>query len=143
MRRHWSENRHKLFCFAFEFVVGLVHPFLCFQLRLEPGNSLSLEFHVTDSKGGRMRLLVSSAFRSRESNPLHAKLPLDHSGVHVPRGSWINLCFHIPGLLAGCGRVSDFQTLDGITVHSVCRIRSVFTLKTAPIAPGAEERYPG
>jgi hypothetical protein len=90
-----------------------------------------------------MRLLVSSAFRSCEVNPLHAKLPLDHAGAHVPRGSWINLCFHLPELLAGCGRFPDFQTLDGITVHGTSRIRGVYTLKTAPFAPGAEERYPG
>ena len=57
--------------------VGLVQRFLALQLFIPVGVPCGFEFGVCDSMGGRRRVFISSAFRTVDVNPLHAKLPLD------------------------------------------------------------------
>lgn len=103
-----------------------------------------IELHGTDAAGGKLRVLLSSAFKVKEVNPLHTKLPLDGpGGVHVPRGSWTNFVIDLVAVFAECGRPVAFQSLDAVSIHAACKIRSVFTLKHAPFAPGVAEVYSG
>lgn len=46
--------------------VGAVQRFLCLQLLIDVGQSMSVELMLSDSEGGRMRALLSSATQRPE-----------------------------------------------------------------------------
>jgi hypothetical protein len=121
--------------------VGLVQRFLCFQIHIPVGSPCSFELGFTDGLGSRRRIFLSSAFPRMEVNPLHAKLPLDHSH-QVVRGCWLSLCFDLEAMVAHCFPTVEFRSLDHVLIGADCRVRNVFTLRRAPTGSPVEA-YPG
>jgi len=110
--------------------LGLVHPFLVFQVLLPQNREkpFSLELGVTDGSRTRRRLLLSASFLEAQTSPQHARLPL--SGVR--RGAWLNLCLDMDSLVRGSfGRA--LKSVDSVVVHPECRLRKIFTMRSPPL----------
>ena len=51
----------------------------------------------------RRRVIISTAFRVADANPLHAKVPFDGGHDHpAPRGRWMNFAIDLHRLIAVC-----------------------------------------
>eukprot|EP00931_Biecheleriopsis_adriatica_P057074 TRINITY_DN33848_c0_g1_i1.p1 TRINITY_DN33848_c0_g1~~TRINITY_DN33848_c0_g1_i1.p1 ORF type:complete len:1149 (+),score=286.76 TRINITY_DN33848_c0_g1_i1:243-3449(+) len=109
--------------------LGLVQPFLVFQIFLPQNRDrpFSLEIGVTDGSRTRRRLLLSASSHEAQTNAMLARLPL----AGLRRGTWLNLCLDLDSLVRGSfGQV--LKSLDSLAVHSECRLRKIFTLRSPP-----------
>eukprot|EP00770_Monocercomonoides_exilis_P006575 MONOS_6541.1-p1 / transcript=MONOS_6541.1 / gene=MONOS_6541 / organism=Monocercomonoides_exilis_PA203 / gene_product=Uncharacterized protein C3orf67-like protein / transcript_product=Uncharacterized protein C3orf67-like protein / location=Mono_scaffold00207:59926-65945(+) / protein_length=1549 / sequence_SO=supercontig / SO=protein_coding / is_pseudo=false len=101
--------------------------FLVFQIFLPISSSFNFLLSVQDVKKTKRRLLFSTAFKSIESNPLHAQIPL----INLHRGEWMNLCFDVDNYVKYLFHES-FMSLDRIEMSPSFSIRRIFTLRRCP-----------
>ncbi len=97
--------------------------YINFHIYLEPGYEFSIEltvlvFRSSASAPRRVRMIISSAFKSFHSNGLHCQIPLD--GVDC--GEWVNYMIDIWKYVPG-------SVLSGIRVNSNCRLRRILLSK--------------
>lgn len=104
--------------------LGLVHPILVLQLRLQSGKHVGVELIVLDDKGNKRRLHLSSTFREIVCNELHVQFPLNFESDE----RWMNVVLDLDGLVRSCYRGFRFHGIAYIALKPVCRVRKVFTL---------------
>ena len=126
-----------------QFPLGLVQPYLTFQIEIDPDKPFSLELSISDAvppvpSGAacrtvtrtRRRLIFSTSIRDTVWNPMHTRVPLD-----VPRGRWLNLTLDLPALVeANFG--AAFGRLESLALGGACRLRKIVTFMEATVAPG-------
>ena len=71
-------------------------------------------------------MLFTSNAKELVLNPLHSRIPFNY----ILRNTWLNLSLDVAGFFNYCFKIENFS-LDGIIVHSHCRIRRIFTMKGA------------
>ena len=124
--------------------LGLVQPYLTFQIEIDPDKPFSLELSVSDAAPPaasgvacrsatrtRRRLIFSTSIREAVWNPMHTRVPLDG----VPRGRWVNLTLDLPALVeANFG--ATFGRLESLALGGACRLRKIVTFMEATVGPG-------
>ena len=113
-----ADDRHSL---------NLIQPYLVLQVWIDQGQSFSLELAITDSSNTKRRLMLSSATREIALTPLHARVP----NKAMLRGVWLNLSIDLVSFTARCFHGVTFRSLDAIIVTSFCRVRRIFTMRSA------------
>ena len=107
-------------------------PFLVMQIFVPRGRPFTTEIIISDDKLTRRRLVFSTAFKEELYGELHAQIPL-HG---LERGKWTNLVVDMLSITNECFEDdtggSSFRVCDNITVHSVCKLRNIFTVRTNP-----------
>lgn len=106
--------------------LGLIQPYIVFQIYLQPTQSFSLEIGVSDISNTKRRLLFTNSAKEIISTPLHARIP----NLCFKRGTWMNLSIDIASFLSSCFAGSTFKSVDSFSVHSFCRVRRVFTMRS-------------
>ena len=113
-----ADDRHSL---------NLIQPYLVLQVWIDQGQSFSLELAITDSTNTKRRLMLSSASREMALTPLHARIP----NKAMLRGVWMNLSIDLVSFTGRCFHGVTFRSLDAITVTSFCKLRRIFTMRSA------------
>lgn len=105
----------------------LTQGYLLLQIFVLPAQPFTLELSLTDSQCTKRRLVFSSASKEITIHPLHARVP----NCSFPRSTWTNLCIDLHNWTLACF-MTNFRSLDSITVSSYCKLRKIFTLKNDP-----------
>jgi len=105
-------------------VLGIYQRYLLFQIRCSVSKPLSIEITVSDRKGQRHRLHLSTKFRCVDRNELHTQIPLDFE----QKEKWNNFIFDLKMLANVLFPGEDYHSLDSICIHPVCRIRKILTI---------------
>lgn len=103
----------------------LVHKALVLQISV--GKQFSIELLVKDQNGHRRRLLLSTAFPTACTTPLHAQLPLVLEDI---QGTWTNWCLDLEALTQKAFGVA-FHALNSFSIRSNCKLRMVLTARDA------------
>lgn len=116
--------------------LGIIQPFLCFQMYPITQKHMSFEVIILDQHGNRRRFHFSTKFRANVAVPegsshsakkipdiLHCQLPLVLSS-----GSWSTIVLDLPNLTKNCFRGAIYGTLEEFTIQPHCRLRKIFTL---------------
>eukprot|EP00002_Diphylleia_rotans_P013703 TRINITY_DN2673_c0_g1_i13.p1 TRINITY_DN2673_c0_g1~~TRINITY_DN2673_c0_g1_i13.p1 ORF type:complete len:241 (-),score=36.08 TRINITY_DN2673_c0_g1_i13:145-867(-) len=109
--------------------LGLIQPYLVFQIFVSSGQSFGLELSITDQDRNKRRLILSSSVKDVTCTALHSRLPL----TILIRNEWHNLVIDLPNLVSHCWRGHTFRTLESISLSPYCRLRRIFTMKSCPI----------
>jgi len=113
-----ADDRHSL---------NLIQPYLVLQVWIDQGQSFSLELAITDSSNTKRRLMLSSATREMALTPLHARVP----NKAMLRGVWLNLSIDLISFTGRCFQGVTFRSLDAIIITSFCKLRRIFTMRSA------------
>ena len=105
--------------------LGIVQPFLVFQIFLPPGKTFQIELAVSDSAKQRRRLMFTPGPKDLVLNPLHARIP----NAFVQNNTWLNLCIDVPSIFHECFKGSVFRSIDLIALSASCFCRKIFSLK--------------
>jgi hypothetical protein len=116
--------------------VGLIQPYLVLQLYLESNQPFSASLTFRDAKKAKRRLVLSSAFRSVTTSPLHAQLPT----ALIRRDVWLNLVIDVKSLVHDCFDGASLSCVDAITIGAVAKVRKVYTLRNSPIDTSEDEK---
>ena len=125
--------------------LGLVQPYLTFQIEIDPDKPFSLELSISDAAPPaasgvacrsatrtRRRLIFSTSIREGAWNPMHTRVPLDG----VPRGRWVNLTLDLPALVETNFGGATFGRLESLALGGACRLRKIVTFMEATVGPG-------
>ncbi len=108
-------------------ILGLIQPFLVFQLFIPAGKNIHIEVGITDNKKTKRRLIFHSGAKEIVANPLHARVP-----IHAfKRNSWMNLSIDISAFAHACFKGIIIRSIDAIVVTASCKVRKIFTMKDA------------
>ena len=106
--------------------LGATQPVLAAQLRVDGGETFSIEVTVVDGDGTRRRLVFSSSFTEVRATPLHCQVPLRDA----PRDEWVNVLLPLDELVPACFPGSaGYREIEAIAIRGSCRVRKVFTLR--------------
>ncbi|XP_077583275.1 protein CFAP20DC isoform X5 [Stigmatopora nigra] len=108
--------------------LGLLQRFLAIQVIIPEGKDFSMELLITDAGHLKRRLFISTVHKELSATLWHAKLPL----AGVKRNIWTTLFVDLVSLTGELFKATGFLSLDGITLFANCKVRRIFTVKTAP-----------
>ncbi|KAJ9519118.1 hypothetical protein QJQ45_007672 [Haematococcus lacustris] len=100
------------------------------------GQPFTLELGLTDSSGGRRRLILSTSFTEPRTSSLHCQVPF----VPAARDTWLNLVTPLAELVTLFSKGAALVSLDSLALSGGCRLRRVLTLRDPPwaaVAPGS------
>jgi len=108
--------------------LGLLQPFLVFQIYIPQGKPLHIEIAVTDIDKTKRRLIFHSGSGSKGIviNPLHARIPISSFG----RDQWLNLSIDVFAFAHYCFKGVEVQSIDLIQITSTCKLRKIFTMRS-------------
>lgn len=112
-------------------LLGLLQPYLVFQLLVPAGKPFALELSISDTTRARRRLLFSTSFREPSRTPLHSRLPLSA----LQRDVWLNLTFDLVDLVASNFSGATFARLESLTLSAVrTRTRAAHAARQPPVS---------
>lgn len=113
----------------------LSSPYLLLQVLVPPKRSFSIELRISDSTGGKKRIVFSTSCREETVNLLSARLSIEK----VKRNIWLNLCINLLGYMNACFPSTCFRTLDKIEITSFCKLRKIVSLRNPIWTPNCFE----
>jgi hypothetical protein len=120
--------------------LGLLQPFLVFQINIPSGKNIHIEIAVTDADKVKRRLIFHSGAASKGivTNPLHARIPI----AQFKRDVWLNLSFDIFAFAHYCFKGINVKSIDLINFTSYCKLRKIFSMRS-PVYDDDLETNPG
>ena len=115
--------------------LGIVQPYMVFQVFLPEGMNLHLELGITDNSKSKRRLIFHSGAKEIVTNPLHARIPLDC----FRRGEWVNLSIDVLSFVHECFKGYSFRSIDSIYLTSHCKLRRIFSMKSPILETDVED----
>lgn len=106
--------------------LGLLQRFLVMQCYLCPTQPFTLELVVSDTSRMKRRILFSNSAKDFSCSPLYARVP----NAGFLRGVWVNLSIDLVSFMNRCFPGNSFGALEALIIHSHCKIRRVFTMKS-------------
>ena len=123
--------------------LGLTQPYLVFQVFVPEGAHVSFEIGFSCERNVRRRIVLSTSFIEVKPHMLHCQVPLPPN--LLPPERWTSLCVHLPSLARALFPENsqsqgtlNFKAIEHVGIGATCRVRKVFTLKTAPRVDGVD-----
>jgi hypothetical protein len=113
----------------------LASPYLLLQVLVPPKRNFSIELRISDSTGGKKRMMFSTTCREQTVNLLSARLSIEK----VKRNIWLNLCINLLDYMNACFPNTSFRTLDKIEITSFCKLRKIVSLRNPIWTPNCFE----
>ena len=104
--------------------LGIIQPYLVFQLKFFRDKSFSLELVVLDNSRQRRRLYLSTNFKDFDANALQARLAFTPQAYD----EWQNVVLDLKSLTAYCFPGCTFESISSFTLHPACVLRKIFSL---------------
>jgi hypothetical protein len=107
--------------------LGIVQGFIVIQIFVLSQKLFNIEISLTDNNKTKRRLIFTTSSKEIVVNPFHARIP-----AALPTGVWISLSLDISSFVLDLFKL-PIKCIDGINITGNCKIRRIFTMKSALI----------
>lgn len=106
--------------------LGLLMPFVVFQVFIPTGKPFQCEFRIADNTSNKKRLIFTHGTKAIIKNQLHARIP----SSLFKRDIWLNLSINVQEFFESCFPESQFKEIDAISLSACCKCRKIFSMNS-------------
>ncbi|CCW65476.1 unnamed protein product [Phytomonas sp. EM1] len=102
--------------------LGICDHLLILQLRLPSLNHFALELIITHLGNSRMKLILGTHLKETRCDKPVGRMPVAMLPLIIPRNQWVQVVFHIKGIVDKIFNLSPFNFIDSVSFCGNARI---------------------
>lgn len=97
------------------------------QIFLSATDHFALELALSQSPAKRLKLIIGTNFRDAKHEASLRGVSTLKLPLMIPRSKWVQVVFHIGGIISGLFNLSPFKSIDSITLCGTAKIGRVYS----------------